>query len=393
MAEPKNTLKKVARRVPGARAVRDTLRARKVGVGAAPATSSPPPPPPADPIAKAITAEFDFTLPKTSSILVLGDEVERVASELRIRGFSTITTTTDASALATFGDDQFRVVVATRGPDADFDRELLGHVARVASTVVLVQPQEQVTVSTSLLEQAGFTGRSEHPVEGAEKETISVLRRMEAQSTLHDFWRQPLPHGNTPQAYLGPVHRSRALHRLIKDLDGDSKILEVGCNVGRNIAYLHDNGYPEVAGIEISPHAVKMLREKYPQLEGREVHIGPAGDILPGFEDDSFDLIYTMAVIEHLHPVEAAPVFDAMVRVAPNILAIEPENRLSHRQYPHDIVKEFTDRGMVHVSTTPMVEAITDHYEAAMEDYQAYRFVRADRAGAGNATDGAAASA
>ena len=46
MAEPKNTLKKVARRVPGARAVRDTLRPRKVGVGAAPATSSPPPPPP-----------------------------------------------------------------------------------------------------------------------------------------------------------------------------------------------------------------------------------------------------------------------------------------------------------------------------------------------------------
>ena len=53
---------------------------------------------------------------------------------------------------------------------------------------------------------------------------------------------------------------------LLQDLPHDARILEVGCGVGHNLAYLHDLGYHHLEGIEISKPVVDVLRETYPQL-------------------------------------------------------------------------------------------------------------------------------
>ena len=207
--------------------------------------------------------------------------------------------------------------------------------------------------------------------------TACHYKRMDSLASLRKFWTQPEPQGNVPRTYLNPVWRSKALLELVSDLPADARILEVGCNVGRNLAYLHDHGYPDVTGIEINPHAVELLRESFPQLAERPVHVGPAGDILPGLPDDSFDLVFTMAVIEHIHPDESH-IFDEMVRVSRDVLSIEPRSRLSHRQFPHDVVEIFTSRGMELVSERPMTDFDYGADHTVATAFTAYRFAPAD---------------
>ncbi len=200
-------------------------------------------------------------------------------------------------------------------------------------------------------------------------------RRMDRQASLHEFWRQPTPPGNNPHDYVRATGRSQALLEIISDLPKDARILEVGCNVGRNIAYLYDNGYTKVEGVEINPHAVELLRETFPQLSENEIHIGAAGETLQKFADDEFDLVYTMAVLEHIHPDESS-VFDDMARIGKHVLAIEPEGRLSHRQFPHDVPKEFGSRGLTMVSDKSMAEFPSNAGDKTIYAFNAYRFER-----------------
>jgi SAM-dependent methyltransferase len=200
-------------------------------------------------------------------------------------------------------------------------------------------------------------------------------RRMDKQASLHEFWRQPTPPGNNPHDYVRATGRSQALLEIVSDLPTDARILEVGCNAGRNIAYLFDHGYTGVEGVDINPHAVELLRKAFPQLADREIHIGAAGETLPKFADDEFDLVYTMAVLEHIHPDEST-VFDDMARIGKQVLAIEPEGRLSHRQFPHDIPKEFGDRGLIMVSDTSMAEFPSNARDKTIHAFNAYRFKR-----------------
>ena len=198
-------------------------------------------------------------------------------------------------------------------------------------------------------------------------------------ATLHEFWRQPTPAGNVPSDYTGPTGRSEVLLELIADLPTDARILEVGCNVGRNLAYLVDHGYPHVEGVEISPHAVELLRQTYPQLSDTTIHLGAAEEVLPDLADDSFDLVFTMAVIEHIHP-SSTRVFDEIVRIGRSVLAIEPPGRTSHRQYPHDVPKIFTSRGLHLVSSRPMSDFPATANDTGIAIFSAYRFERAGSA-------------
>lgn len=68
---------------------------------------------------------------------------------------------------------------------------------------------------------------------------------------LHQYWIRPCDKGNFPQAYIrGGYQRSRFLVKLIKkyNLDSSTKILEIGCNVGRNLNYLFNAGYTKLVG-------------------------------------------------------------------------------------------------------------------------------------------------
>jgi SAM-dependent methyltransferase len=199
--------------------------------------------------------------------------------------------------------------------------------------------------------------------------------RIDSLPDLHASWRQPEPEGNEPSGYIEPVGRSRALASLIAAVPRDAKILEVECNVGRNLAYLYDLGYTNVAGVEISAHAVGLLRQTYPRLANVPVHVGPTEEVLPGFEDGAFDLVFTMAVLEHIH-LRSTSVFVNIARIGKALLTIEPNDHSSHRQYPHDFSTIFTNLGFTLATRTSMQDLTDTADEAELHDYYACRFER-----------------
>ena len=197
-------------------------------------------------------------------------------------------------------------------------------------------------------------------------------RRMMDRANLHSFWQTPMPDGNIPKQYIAPevMERSQALLEMISNHSKDARILEVGCNAGRNVAYLFNAGYKNIEAIEISPHAVDLLRETFPELEHVPIHLGAAEDALLQFPEGHFDLVFTMAVLEHIHP-DSVEVFDNIARVAKTILTIEPTTfHTSTRQFPHNIPREFGRRGFRLESKVAMGDL------SALRSYSAYSFVR-----------------
>ena len=172
-------------------------------------------------------------------------------------------------------------------------------------------------------------------------------KEMDDLESLYDFWRQEHPDGNyfsTPD--WSP--RSETIITMISPwVTQEASILEVGCNVGRNLNHLWNAGFQNLRGIEISIHAVRRLREAYPSLADILVDTGPAEVVLQHYDSDSFDLIFTMAVLEHIHP-SSPHIFGEIARVARRyVLAVEPrKGHASHRQYPWSIVKEFESVGL-----------------------------------------------
>lgn len=91
-----------------------------------------------------------------------------------------------------------------------------------------------------------------------------------------------------------------ARRALVKDLicrthpDLKSGILEIGCSGGPLMQKLRDSGYINLTGIDISPEAVALCRERN------------LGNVLvmdaqqPDFPPDSFDVIIASDVLEHL---------------------------------------------------------------------------------------------
>ena len=78
------------------------------------------------------------------------------------------------------------------------------------------------------------------------------------------------------------------------------RILEVGCNYGENLANIK-NCLPEanLFGVDISKDAIDLAKERNPgpQYNNASVYDLP-------YEPLSFDLVFTMGVMIHLHPSE-----------------------------------------------------------------------------------------
>jgi len=93
------------------------------------------------------------------------------------------------------------------------------------------------------------------------------------------------------------VGRRRIIRSLVERIrttlhNSNPSILDVGCGTGANLKML--TGYGRAEGVDISPQAVEFCRER--GLDS--VKLG-AVEQLP-YESDSFDLVTTLDVIEHL---------------------------------------------------------------------------------------------
>ncbi|MBS7564645.1 class I SAM-dependent methyltransferase [Mucilaginibacter sp. Bleaf8] len=80
------------------------------------------------------------------------------------------------------------------------------------------------------------------------------------------------------------------------------KVLDAGCGGGRNLVYFLQNGF-DVHGIDPNPKAITAVRELAAILgkdsTANNFQVAPAEDM--PFEDDSFDLVISSAVLHFAH--------------------------------------------------------------------------------------------
>lgn len=172
---------------------------------------------------------------------------------------------------------------------------------------------------------------------------------------IHAYWSAPPGKGNQPQAYVDHPERSAYLIDVLRRVSvTEGSMLEIGCNVGRNLAALQGAGYGPLTGIEINAGALAELRAVFPDLHARATLINqPVEDALPAMADGAVDVCFTMAVLLHIHP-DSDWVFAHMLRVARRYLVvIENEDQSSYKIFPRDYGAIFRALGAEEVLTEP----------------------------------------
>ena len=127
------------------------------------------------------------------------------------------------------------------------------------------------------------------------------------------------------------------------------KIFELGCNIGRNLNYLYNLGYKKLTGVEINSKAISLMREYFREMfDNSNIIISTIEDYIKVFDNNEFDLSFTLAVLEHIHP-DSDWIFDDMVRISNNIIIIENETDENERVFKRKYKDVFEKRGMKEV--------------------------------------------
>ncbi|MEQ1586325.1 MAG: pseudaminic acid biosynthesis-associated methylase [Cyclobacteriaceae bacterium] len=111
------------------------------------------------------------------------------------------------------------------------------------------------------------------------------------------------------------VSRTKMNETFLSSIPKDTRILEVGCNTGMQLAELKSMGFTSLYGIELQDYAVQRAKE---YTEGINIIQGSAFDI--PFKDNFFDLVFTSGVLIHIAPGNLPKVFSEMYRCSKKYL-------------------------------------------------------------------------
>lgn len=160
---------------------------------------------------------------------------------------------------------------------------------------------------------------------------------------VREYWRSSI---QEPAEYANADStRSCRLVEIVNQFVPQGPILEIGTNAGRNLHHLFKAGFTDLVGIEINPSAVEAMRSFYPELMKIPVFANPVEDVIGSFLEDSFECVFTMAVLEHIH-YDSDWVFAHIARIAKRIITIEDELRSGERHFRRNYEKVFVEYGM-----------------------------------------------
>lgn len=130
--------------------------------------------------------------------------------------------------------------------------------------------------------------------------------------------------GDFSPAYYAELGSNKVSKSLVTLFDyyssEDASILELGCSSGRHLAHLHESGFEDLTGIDINEASFEVMAAVYPDLaDAGTFHAGALERLVPGFADDSFDLVYSAETLQHVHPDDEW-VFEDLVRVTGDLL-------------------------------------------------------------------------
>lgn len=94
------------------------------------------------------------------------------------------------------------------------------------------------------------------------------------------------------------------------------KVLEVGCNIGNELALIHEI-FPEweLVGLEPQANAIEIGKQRHPFINF--VH-GSAFEI--PFPDNYFDMVMTNGVLIHIHPDDHPKAMSEIVRCSKSLI-------------------------------------------------------------------------
>ena len=171
----------------------------------------------------------------------------------------------------------------------------------------------------------------------------------ESAKTIHDYWKSPQDKANQPLAYISSKGKSEYLLKKMESFYNDYSILEIGCNIGRNLDHLYRSGFTNLSGIEISENALIEFKKKYKKTYDNVslYNLSVENFFFRNYKDSpQFDVIFTMAVLEHLHN-DSQWVFEKMAeQTRYYILTIEDEKSISWKHFPRNYKKVFEKHGM-----------------------------------------------
>lgn len=187
---------------------------------------------------------------------------------------------------------------------------------------------------------------------------VELRRRRHKPSSreqLHRYWSNPPDPGNRPIDYLqtefGQERSEYVVDILRRHVETPGAILELGCNVGRNLHYLHQAGWTQQTAIEVNANALQELRTAFPHVAADATLLqGTLEDRLPTLADDAFDVVFSVAVLEHVH-YDSDWILEHVVRISRGfVLSIENEEDISSRTFPRNYREVFESLGATQVA-------------------------------------------
>jgi SAM-dependent methyltransferase len=130
-------------------------------------------------------------------------------------------------------------------------------------------------------------------------------------------------------------HRWAAVIDRHHRLEG-ARVLSSGCGFGGSLLAYHDAGAAEVIGVEVDPEYVRFSRLRTEEIPTIRV-LASDGGALP-FDDDAFDVIESMDVIEHTDDDRAYLAELARVLAPDGLILLVTPNRLWPVEQHFDLV-------------------------------------------------------
>lgn len=169
-------------------------------------------------------------------------------------------------------------------------------------------------------------------------------------TSLNSMKRKWLEQG-TKDALVDPkiyLKEDNSIDELFKEvlpyLSKESAILEIGCNVGRSLNYLHRHGYRNLTGIEIGREAVEVMKANFPEMyHDSRIIIGDVTEQIKNLATNEYELVFCHSVLVSIHP-KYNDIFKELSRVSDKFI-LTLENEGSYTAYPRNFNKMIEKHG------------------------------------------------
>lgn len=139
------------------------------------------------------------------------------------------------------------------------------------------------------------------------------------------YWESQI--GGDPHGFDKFIELRESSYALINEIKKhasgpQSKILDLGCNVGRHLQLLYNTGFTNLHGVDVQRKALEQMKDLFPDMS-KISHIESATfqDYLPMVPDKFFEVVFTHgATIELVPP--SFPVCKHIARVTSKVVIL-----------------------------------------------------------------------